>query len=172
MKTLVLSLAVASLAGVAAAEPVEVKARDGYALHGQLDRPAGEDNKPRVVVLMVPGTGLFDRDVSFGRSGTEADKLFKDLSNRITARGVATLRYDLRGVGYGDRAADMAVLRARTTDSMRDDVDDLQSDVAHLRVLRRPPHRTARPRRRLQPPQSPSRPISAQWTLPVTNGPR
>lgn len=125
MRPILLALAAAAAATAAVAEPVAVTARDGYVLHGQVDRPAGQAGKPRVVVLMVPGTGLFDRDVRFGRSGTEADKLFKDLSERIAARGVSTLRYDLRGVGYGDRAADKAVLVARTTDSMRDDVADL-----------------------------------------------
>ncbi|HYE42045.1 MAG TPA: hypothetical protein VEA15_01520 [Caulobacteraceae bacterium] len=123
MRGIVLGLAVA--ATPAAAEPVAITARDGYVLHGQVDRPAGETDGPKVVVLMVPGTGQFDRDVRFGRSGTEADKLFKDLSARITARGVSTLRYDLRGVGYGGRPSDRAVLVARTTDSMRDDVADL-----------------------------------------------
>lgn len=106
-------------------QPFVVRAADGFKLNGQVDRPAGETGKPRVAVVMVAGTGLFDRDVNFGNSRTEADKLFKDLSNRFTARGVTTVRYDVRGVGYGGAPNDRAVLVTRTTESMRDDLGSI-----------------------------------------------
>lgn len=64
-----IAAALLAAASAARAEPFRTPAADGYPLTGQVDRPAGESGRPRVVVLMVPGTGLFDRDVAFGRSG-------------------------------------------------------------------------------------------------------
>ena len=121
----VCGLAVASaLAGsAAAAEPFDIPARDGYILHGQVDRPA--EGGREVLVLMVPGSGPFNRDVAFGNSGTDDDKLFKVLAARVTTRGVASLRFDVRGVGYGDRATDRPAMALRTTTSSRDDLADL-----------------------------------------------
>lgn len=65
-------------------------------LQGQLDLPEAQGKRP--VVVMMPGTGLFDRDVSFGHSQTDKDLLFKHLSKVLNQKGVATLRYDYRGV--------------------------------------------------------------------------
>ncbi|MBF2055262.1 MAG: hypothetical protein IGS03_17575 [Candidatus Sericytochromatia bacterium] len=71
---------------------------DGKAtLYGQLDLPATTSGKVPLVV-MTAGSGLFDRDVRFGAADDPRSMLFKHLSQQLNARGVATLRYDYRGV--------------------------------------------------------------------------
>lgn len=79
------------------AETFHVKTLDGKTeLQGQLDLPEKEGKLP--LVVMMPGTGLFDRDVNFGHSRTEKDLLFKQLAKALNQKGIATLRYDYRGV--------------------------------------------------------------------------
>lgn len=70
---------------------------DGYVLNGQVDRPAGPS---RGAVILVAGTGAFDRDVRFGTSGTPRDLIFADLGQRFAARGLSAVRYDRRGVRH------------------------------------------------------------------------
>jgi hypothetical protein len=83
-----------------------VPTRDGKAaLAGQLDFPvrpacAGRGSP---LVLMVPGSGIFDRDVLFGHSGGERDLIFKDLAGDFLEAGLAVLRYDYRGVSCNMR---------------------------------------------------------------------
>jgi hypothetical protein len=82
---------------LASTETFHFKTLDGKTeLKGQLDLPEKQGKLP--LVIMMPGTGLFDRDVNFGHSQTEKDLLFKRLSNLLNQKGVATLRYDYRGV--------------------------------------------------------------------------
>jgi hypothetical protein len=97
-----------------------VRAADGVEIHGVAE--AGGP-RPRLAVIFVAGTGLFDRDGMLGASGTPRDLIFKDLAGRMAARGIATVRYDMRGVRYGtaDRA-DRLLLAGRTTITMRDDL--------------------------------------------------
>lgn len=99
-----------------------VSSRDGTTIKGQVDLP---DRPHRVAVVMAAGTGLFDRDVKFGRSGTEADKLFKDFGQRLASRGMAAIRYDRRGVQFGQPASsrlDSAISGSSTTDTQREDL--------------------------------------------------
>jgi hypothetical protein len=115
----------AAVVGTAAAADVNaqdfrVRSADGVEIHGvaRADAP-----RPRLAVIFVAGTGLFDRDANFGKTGTPRDLVFKDLAERMAARGVASVRYDMRGVRYGtaDRF-DRALLARRTTSVMRDDL--------------------------------------------------
>lgn len=96
-------------------------AADGVQLHGTVDRPSG---KPFATVIMSSGTGLFDRDVRFGRSGTDRDLLFKELSKRLTAVGLQVVRFDRRGVNYGNlkNPIDWKVTAQVTNFSLRDDL--------------------------------------------------
>jgi hypothetical protein len=69
-------------------------------IQGQIDLPTavvGSTSKPPVVV-MVGGTGLFDRDYLWGISGTERDLLFKEFAKSLNQMGIAAARYDYRGV--------------------------------------------------------------------------
>lgn len=79
-------------------ETFSLTTRDGTAqLNGQIDFPLSASGKPPLVV-MFPGSGLFDRDVYFGVSETERDFFFLELSKRLTAQGIAVLRADYRGI--------------------------------------------------------------------------
>lgn len=81
---------------------VSLDARGAEVLvHGQIEFP-GTGTAP--LVVMVPGTGLFDRDVAFGVSGTGEDKIFLALSQAFLDAGLAVARFDLRGVSLGGQA--------------------------------------------------------------------
>jgi len=105
-----------------AARSFEVSSTDRVVVHGQVDRP---DLVASGVVIMVAGTGPFDRDEVFGRPGGEPAPVFVDLADRLTARGVTSVRYDKRGVRYGqtgDARIDREEIVSATTDAMRDDL--------------------------------------------------
>jgi hypothetical protein len=112
------ALAGTAASAVADAQEFRVRAADGVEIHGEASAP-----RHRLAVIFVAGTGLFDRDANFGKTGTPRDLVFKDLAQRMATRGVATVRYDMRGVRYGtsDRF-DRSLLAGRTTDVMRDDL--------------------------------------------------
>jgi hypothetical protein len=107
---------------VAAGAAFEVRSADGVTIHGESDTPSPQ---PRLAIVLVPGTGGFDRNVAFGRSGTPRDFVFKDLARRLNARGVAAVRYDVRGIRYDvppQQIPDRNLLARRTTGHMRDDL--------------------------------------------------
>lgn len=117
-----ISWATSSSSQSRSAQEFEVSSRDGTRIHGQVDLPA---SARRAAIVMVAGTGLFDRDVKFARSGTEADKLFKDLGQRFAARGIAAVRYDRRGVRFGQPAAsrlDPLISGSSTVATQREDL--------------------------------------------------
>lgn len=98
-----------------------VSSADGTAIHGQADRP---DLAAAGAVVMVAGTGAFDRDVRFSEQAGDRP-VFLDLSERLTARGVAVVRYDKRGVRHGATGAeriDAAEIVTATTQAQRDDL--------------------------------------------------
>ena len=99
-----------------------VASADGHVINGEVDAAEGE---PRGVVVMVAGTGAFDRDVTLGRTGTARDKLFADLGARFAERGMAAVRFDRRGVRHGVPAAevlDMEAYPAITAETLSADV--------------------------------------------------
>ena len=83
-----------------AEEEVRVASRDGVELSGTLVLPEG--NGPFPAVVLVSGTGPQDRDEAMGSL-----KPFAVLADALARRGVASYRYDDRGVGRstGDFAA-------------------------------------------------------------------
>jgi hypothetical protein len=87
-----------TLAVTQQAQTFSIPAADGYVLTGQADRPQGRSSG---AVVLVAGTGAFDRDVMLGRSGTPRDRLFADLAGRFNARGLTAVRFDRRGVRHG-----------------------------------------------------------------------
>jgi hypothetical protein len=106
-----------------APEPFSVTSADGYVLNGVTDRPTGD---PVGAVILVAGTGAFDRDMRFGRSGTPRDAVFKDLGQRLAARGMTAVRYDRRGVTYGAppaSAVDAQAIPGVTADNLSLDAE-------------------------------------------------
>lgn len=106
----------------AQAAEFKVRSADGTEISGEAD---SKSPRPAAAVILVPGTGAFDRDAEFGDSGTPRDLIFKDLATRMLSRGIATVRFDLRGVRYGvprEQVLDRKLLASRTTRTMRDDV--------------------------------------------------
>jgi hypothetical protein len=116
------ALASAGPAPASTVRPFHVRSSDGTSVKGIAESP---EAVPSAAVVMVPGTGAFDRDVKFANSGTPRDLLFKDLAARLNARGLATVRYDRRGVVYGkvgEAALDPAESATLTVASQRDDL--------------------------------------------------
>jgi dienelactone hydrolase len=95
----------------------------GGAISGQADRATAPAS---TAVILVAGTGAFDRDAWFGRSGTARDLIFRDLAERFAARGLIAVRYDRRGVirpaAPGPARIDPALAASITTQSQRDDL--------------------------------------------------
>ena len=103
-------------------QPFSIPSGDGYVLTGQADAPEG---RSRGAVILVAGTGAFDRDVTFGRSGTPRDRLFADLAARFNARGLTAVRFDRRGVRHGvpaTEAIDAAAAPGVTAENLSADV--------------------------------------------------
>jgi pimeloyl-ACP methyl ester carboxylesterase len=91
-----LSLILSTTAIGGSSEQFSLLSQDGLAtLSGQIDFPEG-NTLP--LVVMVPGTGLFDRDVDFAAPGSENGLIFKALSQELNRLGFAVLRHDYRGV--------------------------------------------------------------------------
>lgn len=103
--------------------PFSLPSLDGIPVHGQADLP---DRPVAGAVVIVPGSGAFNRDYEFGNSGTPRDLLAVDLSLALRERGLAVVRYDKRGVDHPAAPVrpTTAVRRSLTTTAL---VDDLQT---------------------------------------------
>jgi uncharacterized protein len=82
-------------AGVTA-EPVELEV-PGAVLRGDLWLPSREDDRPAPVLLLVAGSGPTDRDGN-GPLGLSTDT-YRLIAEGLAGRGVASLRFDKRGIG-------------------------------------------------------------------------
>ncbi len=103
MKTTVIT---ASLAATAFPEPqakenVSVRSKFGT-LHGTLDLPESEFPVP--VVLIIAGSGPTDRDGNSEMIKKKNDSL-KMLGAHLASMGIASLRYDKRGIGKSKSAS-------------------------------------------------------------------
>jgi uncharacterized protein len=92
---------VADLEGVLARQHREafsetdvVLATAATSLAGTFTRPTGQD--PSALALLVPGSGEVDRDADHGRLPLG---LSRDLAHTLALHGIASLRYDKRGIG-------------------------------------------------------------------------
>ncbi len=110
--------------------------KDGLShISGQIDRPeTGKKNYP--TVFIIGGTGLFYRNGYFGRSGTERDYIFSDLSKRFVAAGFVVVRFDYRGVSCDlvDQAAILKCLDQNIRGRVSDEtiLDDIQVVYDHV----------------------------------------
>lgn len=84
--------------GTSTAGPRELRltvpAADGLPLAGTLTLPPGRG--PHPAVLCLPGSGKVDRDANAGRVRMD---LGNPLATALAGHGIASLRYDRRGVG-------------------------------------------------------------------------
>ena len=108
-----------------AEEDVAFESVEGVVLAGTVAVPAGDGPFPAVVV--VSGSGGQDRDGGPG-GGLLPDSLrmYRDLADALTRRGILTLRYDERGMGASTAGPDPA-----NTTSL-DLADDVEAAVALL----------------------------------------
>src|SRR5436190_839972 len=96
MKVLAFFLAlIAPLNALAAEEAATLKTSMGT-LHGTLLVPKGKKQVP--VVLLISGSGPTDRDGNSAGLPGKNDSL-KMLAEGLAAKGIASLRYDKRGIG-------------------------------------------------------------------------
>jgi putative transposase len=93
------ALALRSLEVWGIEQRVELKTTTGT-LHGTLDLP--NDPSPRPVVLIIAGSGPTDRDGNQVPMRTDSLKL---LGHALAANGIASLRYDKRGIAESAAAA-------------------------------------------------------------------
>ena len=113
------------------ARPFEVVSADGVRLSGQVDLPT----KPSgTAVIFASGSGLFDRDMVYGRSGTPRDRVFKDLAARLVAHGAMAVRHDRRGVRFGVEGPGRIDNALTVTTTTRVQVEDLAAVYAWTRA--------------------------------------
>ncbi|MBL7712446.1 MAG: alpha/beta fold hydrolase [Chitinophagaceae bacterium] len=75
--------------------------RNNTTLYGTLVKPAGVKKKVPVV-LLISGTGQMNRDLNLGLGrGSDA---YKMLADSFAAAGIASVRFDKRGVGASEAA--------------------------------------------------------------------
>lgn len=89
----------------ASAEEGMALAVDGLTVRGTLRMPAAPSVPP--VVLIVAGSGPTDRDGN-SNQGLHTDDL-KQIAEGLAARGIASVRYDKRGIAASDKVAESAL---------------------------------------------------------------
>lgn len=91
-------------------EPITLQSPSGT-LHGTLVRPQSRSRMP--VVLIIAGSGPTDRD---GNSPVfkGPNNSLKLLAEGLAAQGIASLRYDKRGIGETGKAMQLAAEKAKT----------------------------------------------------------
>ncbi len=96
---------------------------DEWKLGGTLTVPVGKGPFPGVV--LVHGPGPHDRDEEI-----YSNRIFRDLAEGLSSRGIAVLRYDKRTLTYGDKMSEMAFTL---------DQETVEDAVRAIGVLRRQP---------------------------------
>ena len=110
-----------------ATETFEVRSQGGTKISGEVDVP---DGPSRATIVLVAGTGPFDRDVTFGSSGTDADKIFRTLAMAFTQNGITVVRFDKRGIGFNPQSRLPVIDRQLVmTTSVDTQVEDLRAVI-------------------------------------------
>lgn len=92
------ALAAATADTVKIASPATLQTATGT-IHGTLLMPAGKKNIP--LVIIIAGSGPTDRD---GNNGPYKNNSLKMLARELGNNGIATLRYDKRGIATSKEA--------------------------------------------------------------------
>ena len=102
---------------------------DGTRIVGVIDVP---EKEAIGTVLLVPGSGLHDRDLSFSPNDEEQPGLFEFLAEKLNAYGLVVVRYDARGITYSpnDKSTVDHKLAASTT--VKSKYEDLNSVYNHV----------------------------------------
>ena len=111
-------------------QTVELKI-DNDSLYATLELP--QTTSPLLVVLLIAGSGPTDRD---GNQPILKNDSLKQLAKGLTGQGIATLRYDKRGVGQSVKAARSEILM-RFDDQVEDAsrwIEWLRSDPRFSKV--------------------------------------
>ena len=87
-----------------------------------------EDQKINYAVVLLPVAGPTDRDLSLGNH-----KYYKTLADGLAKHGIASLRYDDRGVGKSEGEFLQANLQDRTTDACKA-MDLLRYDLSDVKA--------------------------------------
>lgn len=103
--------------------PIEARTADSV-LRGTLTLPGAAADGPYPVVVLVSGSGPQDRDGNTPPSYMSF--IFRDIAQRLTAKGIAVARYDDRGVGESE--GDMAAA------ALHGLIDDAQAVIAAVRA--------------------------------------
>lgn len=98
-------------------------------LYGTLVLPSGKTRLP--VVLIIAGSGPTDRDGNSPGMGLRSD-MYKLLADSLERYGIASLRYDKRGVG-----ASKAALKSEADITFPDYISDAAGFIGLLRADRR-----------------------------------
>ena len=106
------------------AEDVTFAGPAGIQLGGTLTKPRGTG--PFSAVVTISGSGQQDRDEFIPLAG--GVRLFREIADTLSRRGIAVLRVDDRGVGASGGNA--------TTSTTADFAEDTRSAVAYLRTRR------------------------------------
>ena len=117
------------------AENVRIPTGRGYELAGTLTRPKVPSSAKTPVVVTISGSGPQERDSRI--SIVPGYAIFRDIADTLGRRGIATLRYDDRGIG---ESGGLESARSATSASYADDVRSVvewlrkRSDIDGARV--------------------------------------
>lgn len=108
---------------------VEIQSEDGSILAGTLLLPSVEQNKALPIALLVAGSGRTDRN---GNNRLTLNNSLKMLAEGLALEGVASLRYDKRGVG-----ASLSHLLNRPAITISTYIEDAKSWIEYIKNDRR-----------------------------------
>src|SRR4030095_12228454 len=91
-------------------EPITVESSTGT-LYGTLTMPQSQSSMP--IVLIIAGSGPTDRDGNSPLLKGPNNSL-KLLAEGLAAKGIASVRYDKRGIGETGKAMQLAAEKAKT----------------------------------------------------------
>lgn len=125
-----------TLPSAAAVERPFAATSSGFTLHGTLTVPR-DATGPVPVILIVAGSGPTDRNAN-SPMGVKSNA-YAQLAWRLAEQGIASLRYDKRGIGESRAGFDTVMLKRLTMQDYANDVralvDSLHADHRFSKVI-------------------------------------